>query len=345
MLLRQDSNLSASARSGSVTPRSAAAAASAAAGQLSQAGSKVEQEHQQQQQQQQQAQWQSSAAASTAGTPATSASLSHMPLSVDTSSPLGSDSAMPAATGPSGGAPPGSLSGWLGGDTSLQKRQQVEQQILHKLQHQDQALSPRQQQQTIPEKSPLQQQQRQVLEHDKQPADQQMSQPLLNLELAPQQQQPQQRRQPRMSCPNPGELLSDMRGGPPQPGVAPVGVPLPLEPHLSTNSSMSADNLATGWAYPSVSADMRRPVSRTSLAQEQLEGLKAIWDLKAKLQIRPDATGSPGSGPLCRDFLQQQQQLTPAESRAQHQQQQQQQQHLQAGQYWPIAENDAAMHI
>jgi hypothetical protein len=236
------------------------------------------------------------------------------------------------------------LSGWLGGDTSLQKRQQVQQQVLHKLQHQDQALSPRQQQQLTPEKAPLQQQQ-QALEQDKQQADQRVIQPLLDLDLVPQQQQqPQQRRQPRMSCPNPGELLSDMRG-PSQPGVSP-GVPLPLEPNLSTNSSMSADNLATGWAYPSVSADMRRPVNRTSLAQEQLEGLKAIWNLKAKLQIRPDATGSPGSGPLCRDFLQQQQQLPPAESRAQHPQRpQQQQQHHQGGQYWAIAENDAAMHI
>jgi hypothetical protein len=107
------------------------------------------------------------------------------------------------------------------------------------------------------------------------------------------------------------------------------------------------------------------PASRTSIAQEQLEGLKAIWGLKAKLQIKPEATGAPGSGPLLRDFLQQQQQLPGGAGSSQQQLQlqqqlwqqargsrlQQQQQHvgpLQVGSYQAIAEGaeaDAAMHI
>lgn len=359
ILMRQGSNMSASARSGSATPRSAAAAAAAAASQLAPTGSNAEQEHQQQQQQQQAAQWQTTGAVAAAAATAAAAKVgvASSPLSSTTglsnaSSPLGSDSAVPAVSGPSGGPPPGSLSGWLGGDTSLQKRQQVQQQVLHKLSHQDQTLSPRQQQQqhqqSIPEKHPLQQQQ--MVEHDRQPADQQMAQSYLNLELSPQVQQQQllqqqPRRQPRMSCPNPGELLADIRGAPQHPGQQQglsTGVPLPLEPGLTT-ASHSAGDLATGWAYPSVSADIRRPASRTSLAQEQLAGLKAIWDLKAKLQIKPDATGSPGSGPLLRDFLQQQQQQQQGMFAGNGVQQQQ----MQGGPYWAIAEShsDAAMHI
>jgi hypothetical protein len=120
-------------------------------------------------------------------------------------------------------------------------------------------------------------------------------------------------------------------------------MPLDTNTHLRASSSHSADTVAAaaaaaaavaagagGWAYPSVSPEMRGPTSRPSLAQEQLEGLKAIWDLKAKLQIKPDATGCPGAGPLLRDFLLQQQHPAPSSSQ----------------QYWgssTIAEADAVI--
>lgn len=137
-----------------------------------------------------------------------------------------------------------------------------------------------------------------------------------------------------MSCPNPGELLVE------QAAQVASGPPLPLEHNLSTTSSHSADNLAAGWAYPSVSADTHRVVNRTSLAQEQMDGLKAIWGLKAKLQVKSDASGSPASGPLTQDQLLQQGAVPGA---GVHQQQQQRQ--LGPGPYWAIAEADTAMHI
>jgi len=343
LLIRQGSNLSQSARSGSATPRSAAvaaaSAAAAAAGQLAPAGSSAEQE-QREQQQDMQSPWVQAAAAAVVGGPASASP----PLSTS-SSPVNSNGPVPALSGPSGAPPPGSLSGWLGGDTSLQKRQQIQQQVLAGQPHEQQ----KQQQQQQPP-APLAKQPQASLsaslqlagqeQHDKQQPDQ-LSQPLVNLELSPQLQQ--QRKAPRMSCPNPGELLLEVRGGPDQAAQVTSSPPQPLEHNLSTTSSHSADNLAAGWAYPSVSADTHRVVNRTSLAQEQMDGLKAIWGLKAKLQVKSDASGSPAaSGPLMQDQLLQQ---GPVQGAGVHQQQQQQQRQLGPGPYWAIAEIDTAMHI
>jgi hypothetical protein len=226
-LPRQSSNMS-SARSGGTTPRSAANNSSSLGPPLAPPAESVREgsssgvDGQQQQPQQPQPQQQQQQQAP--GSPPPVATGAATQGSTHGGGHHHSRSALPAgAAAVLDGLPAGSLSGWAGGDTSLQQR-----------------LAPP------------------AAAHGGRRGD--------TLHPGDQQQQP-------------------------VPAVAPAAPPPSTLPAVSGSASPAAGD----WAYPSSSSadkSVRGNGARTSLAQEQIEGLKRIWALKSRLHV-PHGTQVP----------------------------------------------------